>query len=320
MYDSANSIQCHFGKVGTFVVSISHYMRAYFNYQALTHGNSFSLPNDVGYLNCIPLKMENYGIEYTYDEDEDEDGQDRRRAKEEDEDDAEDQQAILYAKVGCKYKETSTSRAFQLHVYTDNKCTQPYDDGQTKQQHARSGYQINLDKYYTENPDDDGQTKYTDYPVNTVNFKTKVSFRPSFYSCDSCKPKLSETFNKFAGTFYDDDFIGKNGMTRSQYAAFAQEEQANKQDYEYYMYGNDDGSDDYTVQDVDDAYYASMDDDISITFVDDYNNHYADDHYNRRQLRKEKKQAFLAPVETEFKVRSFGIEKEILLYFRPTYR
>ena len=37
--------------MGTFVVSIAHYMRAYFNYQALTHGNEFSLPGDVGYLN-----------------------------------------------------------------------------------------------------------------------------------------------------------------------------------------------------------------------------------------------------------------------------
>jgi hypothetical protein len=26
-------------------------MRAYFNYQALTHGNDFSLPGDVGFLN-----------------------------------------------------------------------------------------------------------------------------------------------------------------------------------------------------------------------------------------------------------------------------
>ena len=303
MYDSANSFQCHFGNVGTFVVSISHYMRAYFNYQALTHGNSFSLPNDVGYLNCIPLKLENYGIEYTYDDD-----------KEEDEEDAENKEAILYAKVGCKYKETSTSRAFQLHVYTDKKCTQPYDDGQTQQQHARSGYQINLDKYYTANLDDDGQTKYTDYPVNTFNFKTKVSFRPSFYRCHSCKPNLSETFNKFTGTFYDDDFIGKNGMTRSQYGEYAQEEQANKQDYQY------DAIDDYTVQDVDDAYYASMDDDISITFVDDYNNHnYYDDNNNRRQLRKDKKQAFFAPAETEFKVSSIRVGTT-LYTFCPTNR
>ena len=33
------------------MVSIAHYMRAYFNYQALTHGNDFTLPGDVGFLN-----------------------------------------------------------------------------------------------------------------------------------------------------------------------------------------------------------------------------------------------------------------------------
>ncbi len=33
------------------MVSIAHYMRAYFNYQALLHGEDFELPGDVGYLN-----------------------------------------------------------------------------------------------------------------------------------------------------------------------------------------------------------------------------------------------------------------------------
>lgn len=51
LFDSAQSYQCHFAEIATFVVSIAHYMRAYFNYQALLHGQDFQLPNDVAYLN-----------------------------------------------------------------------------------------------------------------------------------------------------------------------------------------------------------------------------------------------------------------------------
>ena len=50
-FDTQNSYQCHFGEIGTFVVSIAHYMRAYFNHQALVMGKEFSLPGDAGYLN-----------------------------------------------------------------------------------------------------------------------------------------------------------------------------------------------------------------------------------------------------------------------------
>ena len=50
-FEKSSSLNCHFKNLGTFVVSIAHYMRAYFNYQALTHGNDFSLPGDVGFLN-----------------------------------------------------------------------------------------------------------------------------------------------------------------------------------------------------------------------------------------------------------------------------
>ena len=51
LFDTTQSYQCHFGEISTFVVSIAHYMRAYFNYQALTEGRDFELPRDVGYLN-----------------------------------------------------------------------------------------------------------------------------------------------------------------------------------------------------------------------------------------------------------------------------
>lgn len=306
-------------------------MRAYFNYQALTYGNSFTLPDDVGYLNCIPLKMENYGFEMTYDGDDeeeeeenpDEDGERRKRQRrrrneeeKEEEDEEEKEQAILYAKVGCLSKETMTSTAFQLHVFTDDKCTEPYDDGQTAQQHARSGYQIDLDSYYAANLEDDDAIKYTNYPKNTLKFSTKVSFKPSFYKCQTCKPsQISNTFNKFAGNFYDDDFISRYGMTRSAYADYlaemeAQQAAANCDNCQYFTYNNDDGSDDYTVQKVDDAYFQSVDDfaNYDDVFVDDYNNH--DDNYNGRRLglaaavdETPKKAPALVPVETELKVR-----------------
>jgi hypothetical protein len=292
-------------------------MRAYFNYQALTYGNSFSLPDDVGYLECIPLKMEDYGFSYVtddgedVDEDEDEEDPDRRRAEEdrEDEEEKEQEQAILYAKIGCLSKETFTSTAFQLHVYTDDKCTEPYDDGQTDQQHGKSGYQIDLDTYYNANAGEDDGIKYTNYPKNTLGFSTKVSFRPSFYKCQTCKPaQISNTFNKFSGTFYDDAYISRYGMTQSAYAEYVAQQEAEKEaencdNCQYYSYSNDDLSDDYNVQKVDDAYYKSFDDDVSsyVYWVDDYNNH--------RQLRlsategkQEKKQPALVPLQNEFRV------------------
>lgn len=54
-FEKSSSLNCHFKNLGTFVVSIGHYMRAYFNYQALTHGDDFDLPGDVGFLNVSPV-------------------------------------------------------------------------------------------------------------------------------------------------------------------------------------------------------------------------------------------------------------------------
>jgi len=50
-FQTDSSYQCHLASIGTFVVSIAHYMRAYFNHQALLYGQDFELPEDVGYLN-----------------------------------------------------------------------------------------------------------------------------------------------------------------------------------------------------------------------------------------------------------------------------
>ena len=51
LYKSENNYQCHFNQVGIFVVSIAHYMRAYFNHLAISNGKNFQLPGDAGYLN-----------------------------------------------------------------------------------------------------------------------------------------------------------------------------------------------------------------------------------------------------------------------------
>ena len=48
---SSNGHQCRFNHIGSFVVSIAHYMRAYFNDRALALGEDFALPGDAGYLN-----------------------------------------------------------------------------------------------------------------------------------------------------------------------------------------------------------------------------------------------------------------------------
>lgn len=56
LFDSANSYQCHFAEISTFVVSISHYMRAFFNYQALKLGSDFTLPSDAAFLDVSVLR------------------------------------------------------------------------------------------------------------------------------------------------------------------------------------------------------------------------------------------------------------------------
>jgi len=113
LFDSEKSYQCHFAEISTFVVSISHYMRAYFNYQALSEGKDFQLPADAAYLNCNPMQ----GSDGVF--------------------------SGLYAKVGCMERETFTSTKLELILYTDQQCSVPYDDGQTAKKHASRGYEVN---------------------------------------------------------------------------------------------------------------------------------------------------------------------------------
>jgi hypothetical protein len=179
LFDASNNFQCHANKLGTFVVSISHYMRAYFNYQALLQGQNFKLPSDAGYLNCVMLQQTAYS------------------------------DVKLYAKIGCQERDTYTSTKLKVHVYTDKQCSEPY---------TGSSSSVSSDK---------------GYDINGYYFSSKVSFRPPFYSCMSCKPNsIASSFSKRKTYWYDDDAA------------------ANGQDiYKYF----DDWLDDYFV--YDDAYF-----------------------------------------------------------------
>jgi hypothetical protein len=178
MFETENSYQCHFSQIGVFVVSIAHYMRAYFNHLALEQGKDFSIPSDAGYLNCILISSGNNNNNNNGESD-----NTMETAK------------PLYAKIGCMERETFTSTKLQLHVYTDSQCSVPYDDGQTGRYHASRGYLL-------ENARNE-----------QFLFPTKVQFRPPFYTCQSCTvDQISETFNKKSGSWYDDDYISQNGQ------------------------------------------------------------------------------------------------------------
>lgn len=217
MFETDNSYQCHFAQIGTFVVSIAHYMRAHFNYQALEKGRDFSLPSDAGYLNCIRLQ------------------------------DATETSIPLYAKIGCMERETFTSTKLQLHVYTDAQCAVPYDDGQTARYHASRGYLL------------------TNAREETFLFSTKVSFRPPFYTCQSCNvDEISNTFNKQGGTWYDDDYISQNGQKQQQQQGNGGQHDNNGDDNANNNYNDDQAAaaDDYYQDDgkVDDTYMSANDD------------------------------------------------------------
>jgi hypothetical protein len=115
----------------------------------------------------------------------------------------------LYAKIGCQERDTYTSTKLKVHVYTDKQCSEPYT-GSSSSVSSAKGYDIN--GYY---------------------FSSKVSFRPPFYSCMSCKPtSIASSFSKRKTYWYDDD-AASNGQDI----------------YKYF----DDWLDDYFV--YDDAYF-----------------------------------------------------------------
>ena len=107
--------------------------------------------------------------------------------------------AYFYAKVGCMERETFTSTKLQLHVYTDQQCSQQYNDGQSARKHATRGYDFG--NYY---------------------IPSKVSFKPEFYSCLTCSPdQISQTFNKVNSNWYDDDRISVYGKQNSKSSSYS---------------------------------------------------------------------------------------------------
>jgi hypothetical protein len=254
--ETSSSYQCHFNQIGTFVVSISHYMRAYFNYLAISHGRDFSLPSDAGYLNCVALKNNGNG-------DDGDDASANDAADEAEEDDGNygngNNQRQLYVKIGCMERETFTSTRLQLHVYKDAQCSVAYDDGLEGRTHSNKGYDI------------DG-----------VMFSTRVSFRPPFFTCQSCAPDaISETFNKKYGTWYDDDYISRYGEKRKNNNGEEEENEAENGNDDAASddaaANNDDNNNKYNRDDgyIDDTYMSANDD------IYNYNNKYQSYNYNK---------------------------------------
>jgi len=183
--------------------------------------------------------------------------------------------------------ETVTSTRFSLHVFTDNKCSQPIDDS----------YKIK-----------------NGYLLGEFEFSNRVSFRPPFYSCLSCKPeKISDTFHK-DNNWYDDYLINVQGGNK----VYAYDDDSNNDNSNinddvnataaYYSSNGDDANNAYYVaNNGDDAkndaytsqYFQQADDDVSKNYKsnnDDANKYYAaktddasnaaanDDAGNRRSL------------------------------------
>jgi hypothetical protein len=188
LYDSETSYQCHFAEISTFVVSIAHYMRSYFNYQALTEGQDFQLPEDAAYLNCVQLQ--------------------------------ESTSVRLYAKVGCMERETFTSTRLQLHVYTDSQCSQLYNDGQTSREHARKGYLVGDDQLISAKvsfkpPFYSCLTCSPDEPSSTFSKKSGNWYDDDYISGRSSSNNQNQNNNNNQGgnedgAAYDDQYLAAN--------------------------------------------------------------------------------------------------------------
>lgn len=166
-------------------------------------------------------------------------------------------------------RETFTSTKLALHLYTDQTCSTPYNDGFSSRRHSAKGY---------------------DLKGNLIS--SHVSFRPPFYACETCKPEeISETFNKRAGTWYDDDYIAEHGEARDD----------GEEDQEDDRGDNDDGAGDdggnknkyYDDYYQDDGYLAANDD------VNNYGNRRLD---AEAMVRVEPPVQKLIPVQEQYEV------------------
>ncbi len=190
----------------------------------------------------------------------------------------------LYAKIGCMERETFTSTKLALHLYTDQTCSTPYDDGYPSRRHSTKGYEVR-----------DGL------------ISSQVSFRPPFYSCHTCRPDaISQTFNKLAATWYDDDYISQHGGKRDKEEQGQSQAQAQEEDDQ--NNGDDNANqnryyDDYYTDDG----YLSANDDVQ------YGNRRLDalewDEADSELALEEVQQTprKLTPVLQEFEVRFVGI-------------
>ena len=55
IFESKYNFRCHVNSSGIYVVTISIYMRYYFNYESLLQGSRYTLLSDDGYLNGAQL-------------------------------------------------------------------------------------------------------------------------------------------------------------------------------------------------------------------------------------------------------------------------
>ncbi|KAL7529311.1 hypothetical protein ACHAXR_002892 [Thalassiosira sp. AJA248-18] len=165
----------------------------------------------------------------------------------------------LYAKIGCQHRDTYTSTKLQLLVYTDAQCSKAYGD--------------------------DDEMKSDGYDLNGYYLSSKVSFRPPFYSCQSCLPEeVSNTFSKQYSAWYDDDYISKYSQKQS-YNNGQDEEVDEENDDANNNYDDanaaaqtDDGS--YYQQNDDTYNYAANYDDANNNGDDAAQNYYNDDANN----------------------------------------
>jgi len=262
-FEKSSSLNCHFKNLGTFVVSIAHYMRAYFNYQALTHGNDFMLPGDVGFLNCVMLK-ETANFENP-----------------------------LYAKIGCQHRDTYTSTKLQLVVYQDKQCSKPYDDDEMK----GDGYDIN--GYFLSNKVSFRPPFYSCQGCQPEEISNTFTKQYSAWYDDDYISEHSER-QQYNDNEEDENNNNNNGNNDDANAAYYDDASAAAQtdDGSYYQqnddtynYGgnNDDAAgDDYAADDGanNNNHYVNNDDGVYYNYKAHDDDFYGLDDYYRRGLRE----------------------------------
>lgn len=269
-FEKSSSLNCHFKNLGTFVVSIAHYMRAYFNYQALTHGNDFQLPGDVGFLNCVMLK-ETANDEYP-----------------------------LYAKIGCQHRDTYTSTKLQLVVYSDKQCSKVYGgDGEGKD--SSGGYDIN--GYYLSDKVSFRPPFYSCQGCSPEEYSNTFSKRYSAWYDDDYISNAGKR-KEYQGGGGDDDQAGggDDDQAAANYYddasnAYAQTDdgsyyQQNDDTYNYAAAYDDDGANNNDDAGGDDAaddgagHYVNYDDAVYYNYKAHDDDFYALDDDARRGLRE----------------------------------